>query len=142
MLSRSRSRYRGAESSGKASTSCWAVHAEVGCSVTLTCTMRRRSCEIRTSTKSTRPVSVETVKKSIETMAERWLARKIRHGRDGGRESCASIRETVCSDLNAQLALTVDATSAGDNHILANDRGSCLRRSEISQFPECVDGES
>jgi hypothetical protein len=31
MLSRSRSSHRGAESSGKASTSCWAVHAEVGC---------------------------------------------------------------------------------------------------------------
>jgi hypothetical protein len=43
---------------------------------------------------------VETVKKSIETMAERWLARKVRHGWDGGRESCASSRDTVHSEIS------------------------------------------
>src|SRR6185436_12040142 len=100
MLSRSCSSHRGAESSGKALTNCCADHAEVGCSVTLTCTMRRRSCAIRTSTKSTRPVNVETVKKSIETMAERWLARKVHHGWDGGRDSCASSRDTVRSEIS------------------------------------------
>jgi len=33
---------QGAESSGKASTICWAVQAAVGCSVTLKWTTRRR----------------------------------------------------------------------------------------------------
>jgi hypothetical protein len=39
---RSRSRYAGAVSSGKASTICCAVQAAVGCSVMLKCTTRRR----------------------------------------------------------------------------------------------------
>src|ERR1700681_3876105 len=123
MLSRSRSSHRGAESSGKASISCWAVHAEVGCSVTLTCTMRQRSCAIRTSTKSTRPVSVETVKKSIETRAERWLARKgpPRLGRWSGQPRQQS-RHGALGDLNAQLPqLTVDPRGApqriGASHV-------------------------
>jgi len=72
---------------------------EVGRSVQLTCTMRRRWCEIKTTTKSTRPVSVETVKKSIETRAERWFARNVRHGWEG-RDSCASSRETVRSEIS------------------------------------------
>jgi hypothetical protein len=45
-------------------------------------------------------VSVETVKKSIETRAERWLARKVRHGWDGGRDRCASSRDTVRSEIS------------------------------------------
>jgi hypothetical protein len=34
---------------------------------------------IKTVANRMRPVSVDTVKKSIETRAERWLARKVRH---------------------------------------------------------------
>jgi len=56
----------GAISSGKASTTCCAAHSAVGCAVTLACRMRRRWCDSTTRTKSTRPVSVGTVKKSIE----------------------------------------------------------------------------
>ena len=57
---------RGAVSSGKASTTCCAAHSAVGCAVVLIWTMRRRWWESTSTTKSTRPVSVETVKKSIE----------------------------------------------------------------------------
>ncbi len=39
--------------------------------------MRRRPCEIKTSTNRMRPVSVDTVKKPIETKAERWLVRNV-----------------------------------------------------------------
>src|SRR5215472_11471106 len=42
MRSRSRSRYLGAVSHGKASRICCAVHSAVGCAVTAKCTMRRR----------------------------------------------------------------------------------------------------
>ena len=45
MRSRSRMRNRGAESCGKASTTCCAVQAAVGESVTLKCTTRRRLME-------------------------------------------------------------------------------------------------
>ena len=44
---------RGGVVQGKASTSCWAVHAAVGCSVTLKWTTRRRSCARTTKTKRT-----------------------------------------------------------------------------------------
>jgi hypothetical protein len=44
---------RGAESSGKASTTCCAAHSAVGCAVVLRCTMRRRWREGTTTTKST-----------------------------------------------------------------------------------------
>ena len=57
---------RGAVSSGKASTTCCAAHSAVGCAVVLIWTMRRRWWESTSTTKSTRPVSVDTVKKSIE----------------------------------------------------------------------------
>lgn len=66
MWSRSRCNQRGAVSSGNASTTCCAGQAAVGWSVTLTCTRRRRSCASTTSTNSIRPVSVGTVKKSID----------------------------------------------------------------------------
>jgi len=38
----------------------------VGCAVTLTCTIRRRSRDKTTKTKSTRKVAVGTVKKSMD----------------------------------------------------------------------------
>jgi hypothetical protein len=43
---------------------CCAVQAAVGCSVIAKWTMRRRWCASSTRTKSTRPVTVGTVKKS------------------------------------------------------------------------------
>jgi hypothetical protein len=51
------------ESSGNASTICWAVQFAVGCSVTLKWTMRRRWWASTTRTKSTRKPAVGTVKK-------------------------------------------------------------------------------
>jgi hypothetical protein len=41
-------------------------HSAVGCAVVLRCRMRRRWWESTTAMKSTRPVSVDTVKKSME----------------------------------------------------------------------------
>jgi hypothetical protein len=52
--SRSWIRYRGASSYGNASRSCWAVHAAVGCAVTATCRMRRRSWARSTRTNKRR----------------------------------------------------------------------------------------
>jgi hypothetical protein len=49
---------------GKRIDDLLAVHCAVGCSVMLTCTMRRRSCASMIKTKSTRKVAVGTVKKS------------------------------------------------------------------------------
>src|SRR5438132_10554233 len=64
MVSRSRNNQRGAVSLGNASSSCWAVHADVGCAVQLTWTTRRRSCE---STR-TRTAAVETVAPAVATL--------------------------------------------------------------------------
>jgi hypothetical protein len=69
---------RGAVSSGKVSTICWAVHAAVGCSVTLKWRTRRRWWARTTRTKSTRQRAVGTVKKSIETRPWTWYVRKAR----------------------------------------------------------------
>ena len=52
-----------------------------------------------TNTNSTRPVSVETVKKSIDTMAAMLLVRKVRHVCDGGRRRPTS-RDTVRSETS------------------------------------------
>src|SRR3989441_2707158 len=57
----------GAESSGKASTICWAVQAAVGYSVTLKWRTRRWSWASTTKTNRTRKRAVGTVKKSMET---------------------------------------------------------------------------
>src|SRR5215475_10618596 len=46
MRARSRNRYLGAVSKGKASSICRAVHSALGWAVTLKCTNRRRSCWI------------------------------------------------------------------------------------------------
>jgi hypothetical protein len=40
-------------------------------------------------------LSVDTVKKSIETITERWLARNVGHVWEGGRGWRASSRDTV-----------------------------------------------
>ena len=53
-------------SSGKASTTCWAVQAALGNSEMLKWTTRRRSWSKTKNTSSTRKVAVGTVKKSIE----------------------------------------------------------------------------
>ena len=46
---------------------CRAAHVAVGCSMMLKCTMCRRRCDKTIRTNSIRPVSVGTVKKSIDT---------------------------------------------------------------------------
>ena len=63
--------YAGASSSGKALRSCCAGQTAVGCSVTATWTIRRRSCARMTSTKSILNVTVGTTKKSTAMI---WLA--------------------------------------------------------------------
>jgi hypothetical protein len=71
-----------------------------GCSVTLKCTTRRRSCESTSSTNKTRPVTDGTVKKSIEAAAATWFVRKVRHDCDGGRRRRVNRRETVRSEMS------------------------------------------
>src|SRR2546425_1030339 len=66
-----------ASSSPHASISCRPVQSEVGCSVTLKCTSRRRPWFSTTSTNRTRKVAVGTVKKSD---AIRSLARFLYAG--------------------------------------------------------------
>jgi putative ABC transport system permease protein len=68
--------------------------ADVGCSVTATCTTRRRSCARRTSTNSSRYVTVGTTKKSAATICPMWVARNVRHvcDGDGRRGPCTSRR--------------------------------------------------
>jgi hypothetical protein len=63
---------------------CWAVHAAVGCSVTLTCTTRRRSCARITRTKSTLYVTVGTIKQSMATTSLTWLFKHVFHVGQGG----------------------------------------------------------
>ena len=61
----------GASFSGKAFRSCCAVHTAVGCAVTATWTICRRSCAKMTRTKSSRKVTVGTTKRSAAMI---WLA--------------------------------------------------------------------
>jgi len=69
--SRSCSKYSGASLSGNVLRSCCAVQAAVGCSVTATWTIRRRSCAKMTRTKSSRKVTDGTTKRSAAMI---WLA--------------------------------------------------------------------
>src|SRR5205809_785256 len=55
MRSRSRSKYRGALSHGKASRICCTVHSVVGCAVTAKWTIRRRSCASIRNTEDLKP---------------------------------------------------------------------------------------
>ena len=84
MRSRSRSRYRGASSHGKASMTCWAVHSAVGCSVMLKWTRRRRSWARMSRTNSTLWVTVGTTKKSRATRSCTWFFKKVFHVGDDG----------------------------------------------------------
>jgi hypothetical protein len=68
VVSRSWRRNRAFGRSGKASRSCCRVQADVGCCVTLTCRMRRRSWARRPKTNRIRQVSVGTAKKSMATV--------------------------------------------------------------------------
>ena len=65
--SRSRSRYGGALSQGKASRSCWAVHSAVAWTVTAKCTIRRRSCAHEKHIEDLES-DLGTVKKSTDTI--------------------------------------------------------------------------
>jgi hypothetical protein len=85
---------------GKASRSCCRVQADVGCSVTLTCRMRRRSWTNTTKTKRIRQVSVGTVKKSMATVEARWFWRNVRQVCEGGVRRRGISREIVRSDTS------------------------------------------
>src|SRR5207244_12301249 len=87
----------GGQSSGNASTSCWVVQAEVGCSVTSKWRTRRRWWASTTKTKRTRSRALGTTKKSIETRSRTWFARNVRHVCDGGKRLFGISRETVRS---------------------------------------------
>jgi hypothetical protein len=82
--SRSRRRYRGASSHGNASTTRWAVHAAVGCSVRLSCTICRRSCARITRTTRTWYVAVGTTKTSMDTTSLTGFCRNAFHVGEGG----------------------------------------------------------
>ena len=60
-------RDRAVPSSGMDSRSCWRVHADEGCRVTLMCTMRRRSWARTTKTNRIRQVSVGTIRAGTGT---------------------------------------------------------------------------
>lgn len=68
--SRSRIKYFGAVSQGKASTICWVVHSAVGFEVILKCTTLRRLWLRITRTNKTLKEIVGTEKKSIEHLLE------------------------------------------------------------------------
>ena len=51
------------------------VHPDVGCCVTFTCKMRRRSWARTTKTNRSWQVSVGTAKKSTETVEPRWFVK-------------------------------------------------------------------
>ena len=98
MASRSRSRYRGS-SSNPPPNSCCAVQAAVGCSVALTCTIRRRSWLRMTRTKRIRKVAVGTVKKSNAIVSFTRFARNVRHPWDGGPKRLIMYLESVASEM-------------------------------------------
>src|SRR5215467_6512301 len=77
-----------------------AVQAAVGCSVTLKCNTRRRSCANTMNTYSTRKVAVGTVRKSIETDSRKWLSRNVRQVCDGGFLPLGISRETDLSEIS------------------------------------------
>ncbi len=79
---------------------CCAVHSALGCSVTLKCSTRRRSCASTTSTNNTLNCSVGTVKKSMETNWPTWLVRKVFHVWDGSLFCFGIKRETVRSEIS------------------------------------------
>ena len=85
----------GAVSRGKASTSCWAVHWAVGCSVTLKWATVRRSWARTIRTKRTLKLTVGTVKKSRATSSVRWLFKKARRAGEDGRHSRTRYVSTV-----------------------------------------------
>src|SRR5678815_2958020 len=68
-LSRSRIRYFGTHSHGKASVTCRAIHSSVGREVTLIVTISLRSIPTMTSTKSIRKSTVETTNRSSAAIA-------------------------------------------------------------------------
>src|SRR5258706_525234 len=87
MASRSRCRYRGAVSSGNALMTCWPVHKARGASVTLQCTMRRRSCARTTKRTWTRrgdgPVDEPGVNRTarlIRASSDRMIVPLRKHG--------------------------------------------------------------
>src|SRR5437867_9517211 len=95
MASRSRSRYLGAVSSGKLSTSWWAVQTAVGWSVTLTWTSSRRLCRRIKNPKSKRKVNVGATKKSTATMSPICASRKVRQVEEGRGEGRRMYLATV-----------------------------------------------
>src|SRR5437899_8758370 len=97
-LSRSRIRYRGPSSSAHASSSWRAVHAAVGCAVTLKCTSRRRLWVSTTSTNRTRKVAVGTVKKSSAIRSGAWFFKNVRHACDGGLRGRTMYFDTVACE--------------------------------------------
>ena len=82
--SRSRIRYLGAVSHGKASRICCETHCDVGCAVTPKCTMRRRSWCRTMNTNRSRNVAVGTTKKSIDARQPTWFRRNVRQVCNGG----------------------------------------------------------
>ena len=82
------------------SSNCSAVQAAVGCSVTLTCNIRRRSWLSMIRTKRIRKVAVGTVKKSSAMISLAWFERNVRQVWDGGPRRLIMYLETAASETS------------------------------------------
>src|SRR6266498_5136976 len=78
-------RYSGALSQPHASVSWWAIHSAVGCAVTPSHKIRRRSWHKMSKPYRSRNEIVGTTKRSIATIPSAWLRRKVVQPWDGGR---------------------------------------------------------
>ncbi len=75
--------YAIAVSKGNASTICWVVHYAEACSVTLTCTILRRSCARTRKTNSTLNVAIGTTRTSAATNSFKYKLRIVRQVAEG-----------------------------------------------------------
>src|SRR4030095_9427808 len=104
MASRSRSRYLGAVSSGKLSSSRWAAQPAVGWAVTLISMSSRRACRRIRKPKSKWKVRVGTTKKSMATISPICSSRKVRQVEDGRGEVPHVVGHGELGDLIAEEA--------------------------------------
>jgi hypothetical protein len=74
--------------------------SDVGCWVTLTCRMRRRSWAKTTKTNRIRQVSVGTAKESMATVEPRWFSRNVRQVCEGVVRRRGISREIVRSETS------------------------------------------
>ena len=79
ILSRSKMRYFGAWSNGKASRSCWITQSAQGWLVTLKWVIFLRLRSIMKNTNRMLKLTVGTIKKSIAEITSRWFLKNVIH---------------------------------------------------------------